>query len=509
MIARLLAICALCALVGALPENPAMARSPDQWDLVLTTSNPPGEIVFGMIREWAPRGVDWVYTLAQRGYYDDNAFFGVRPGYLVQFGINPNPAVSSQYVVQNITDEPVQQDNRRGRLAFAQTHLRDSRTTQLFVSLRNNAQLDAQGFAPLGQVKSGYSVLSALASPTPAPSQARIYTDGNAYLSSRYPDISRIVSATIRGELRPAPPVDGQDDGDGNGDGSDAGDGSEAATGTATPDAGRTGGASNGAFYGGIFSTLFIAIIFVVILIWLVRKGKKDDDDSGKRGPPPGFLSAVDEQGKEYWYNPETKETMWPPEDWQGQRKQGDDDDDAGDDGLDAVDGDTRARMRKFIAKRQNKHVVDTEAVDKEQQRKAAAAAAAMLVAGSKPAALTKPKPAAVESQLLQPKPAVAIPSDWERAIDPASSKPYYYSRKTGETKWEEEMPPEIVAASTGGAAASASAAPSPAAAAMASSRLARSSSMTPASASLLASASAAAAAAGARRSTVTATPTV
>src|SRR2546423_15462450 len=52
----------------------------------------------------------------------------------------------------NIQDEPVIQSNKRGYLTYAKTSLPNTRSTQIFINLKDNAGLDRQGFAPFGVV---------------------------------------------------------------------------------------------------------------------------------------------------------------------------------------------------------------------------------------------------------------------------------------------------------------------------------------------------------------------
>ena len=57
-----------------------------------------------------------------------------------------------------ILDDRVTQSNKRGMITFA-TAGPNTRTTQLFINFGDNARLDADGFAPFGQVVEGMDVV--------------------------------------------------------------------------------------------------------------------------------------------------------------------------------------------------------------------------------------------------------------------------------------------------------------------------------------------------------------
>jgi peptidyl-prolyl cis-trans isomerase A (cyclophilin A) len=120
-----------------------------------------------------------------------------------QFGIHGTPSIQAAWRNAQIQDDPVRQSNMRGYVTFA-TAGPNTRTTQLFINLANNAALDKQGFAPFGQVVTGMDVVDQIysgygegAPRGKGPDQARIQTEGNAYLNKEFPRLDYIKSATI------------------------------------------------------------------------------------------------------------------------------------------------------------------------------------------------------------------------------------------------------------------------------------------------------------------------
>jgi peptidyl-prolyl cis-trans isomerase A (cyclophilin A) len=121
----------------------------------------------------------------------------------VQFGVNGDPAISGQWRNARIGDDPVSKSNARGLITFA-TAGPNTRTTQVFINYADNSMLDKQGFAPFGQVISGMNVVDALyngygegAPSGGGPDQSRVQREGNAYLTTAFPKLDYIKSATI------------------------------------------------------------------------------------------------------------------------------------------------------------------------------------------------------------------------------------------------------------------------------------------------------------------------
>ena len=156
-----------------------------------------GSFVVEVHRDWAPKGADRFYNLVKHGYYDDSRFFRLIPNFMVQFGINGNPAIQRFWQNANIPDDPVTQTNKRGAITFA-TAGPNSRTTQVFINFRNNPGLDKQGFAPFGEVISGMEAVDKINSQYgEGPEQGRIQAEGNRYLMKAFPKLDVIKTATI------------------------------------------------------------------------------------------------------------------------------------------------------------------------------------------------------------------------------------------------------------------------------------------------------------------------
>jgi peptidyl-prolyl cis-trans isomerase A (cyclophilin A) len=163
-----------------------------------------GVFVVEVTRAWAPLGADRFYNLVKNGYYNECRFFRVIQGFMVQFGINGDPAVAAVWQNARIGVDPVTQSNKRGFITYAMGGTPDTRTTQVFINFGDNVSLDRMGFAPFGQVVAGmdvvdkiYAVYGEGAPRGQGPNQGRIQMEGNAYLAKEFPKLDFIKTATI------------------------------------------------------------------------------------------------------------------------------------------------------------------------------------------------------------------------------------------------------------------------------------------------------------------------
>jgi peptidyl-prolyl cis-trans isomerase A (cyclophilin A) len=155
-----------------------------------------GEFILDVTRAWSPLGADRLYNLVKAGFYDDTGFFRVVPGFVVQFGLNGDPAVNKVWRDARIQDDPASQTNARGTVVFA-TSGPNTRTTQVFINFADNPRLDKMGFTPFGKVRDMATVDKINPAHGQKPNQGEITMNGNAYLKTAFPDLSFITKATI------------------------------------------------------------------------------------------------------------------------------------------------------------------------------------------------------------------------------------------------------------------------------------------------------------------------
>jgi peptidyl-prolyl cis-trans isomerase A (cyclophilin A) len=174
---------------------------PDRYTIQFETTK--GSFTVEVRRDLAPLGADRLHELVVTQFFDGVRFFRVIDGFMAQFGIAADPKVGDKWRTARIPDDTVAASNTRGWLTFANAGP-GTRTTQLFINYRDNAQLDELGFAPLGEVVSGMDVVDRLyagygegAPRGTGPRQDRVHAEGNTYLEREFPKLDYILSARI------------------------------------------------------------------------------------------------------------------------------------------------------------------------------------------------------------------------------------------------------------------------------------------------------------------------
>lgn len=225
------------------PDSMAAAATPT----TRSSSSSSGTLVLETYEDWAPVGVQRFWELVENNnnhrapdntkqqhpesFYTETRFFRVLPNFVAQWGIAADPRTHAQWQHNPIPDEQFtttdaaasRPSNTQYTVAFA-TSGADSRTTQLFINLKDNAHLDRERaktngnflFAPIGKIVQGHdTVLPRIYSEyREQPNQGKIVQRGNAYLETEFPLLTYIANVRIlpdddtMGKL-PAASVDG------------------------------------------------------------------------------------------------------------------------------------------------------------------------------------------------------------------------------------------------------------------------------------------------------------
>lgn len=176
-------------------------KSPEQFSVLFNTTK--GAFTVEVKREYSPLAVDRFYYLAKNHYYDNNEFFRVLPGFVVQWGMKGIPQIDKVWEKLGIKDEPVKLSNKIGTISFARGGP-NSRSNQLFINLADNVRLDTStysgvnGFPAFGKVIKGFEVVKSInAKYLQKPNQDSIMVKGNSYLKRNFPELDYIISTKI------------------------------------------------------------------------------------------------------------------------------------------------------------------------------------------------------------------------------------------------------------------------------------------------------------------------
>lgn len=166
-------------------------QAPDQYRVSFQTSA--GDFQVDVNRTWAPIAADRFFNLVSNGFFADQRFFRVVRDRLVQFGLHGQPDISGRWYEAGLKDDPVQESNTLGTLSFASGGQPNSRTTQIFINLSDNADLDNAGLVPFGRIVEGLQTLSGIHDGYgEIPEQERILSEGNEYLQHNFPELDVI-----------------------------------------------------------------------------------------------------------------------------------------------------------------------------------------------------------------------------------------------------------------------------------------------------------------------------
>ena len=176
-------------------------KAPDTFQVSFETTR--GDFTITVTRAWSPLGADRFYNLVKHHYFDNAPIFRVVPSFVAQFGISAYPPVTAAWRDAKINDDPRSQSNKKGTIVFA-TSGPNTRTTQLFINLKDNASLDGQGFTPFGAVDGkGMNVVDMFYDQygdSAGMDQDAIEKGGKKYIDTKWPKLDTIKTASVVGE---------------------------------------------------------------------------------------------------------------------------------------------------------------------------------------------------------------------------------------------------------------------------------------------------------------------
>lgn len=190
-------------MAQGIPDDEIDAPAPDSFLVAFDTSK--GQFEAMVHRAWGPLAADRFYHLVRLAYFDEVSIYRVVPNYVAQFGIHNSEEVNRSWRRLVLDDEPVRHSNVKGTISFARGGPR-SRTTQLFINLRDNVALDTMpvggviGYPPFAEIVSGIEVIDTFNGDygnAPSMHQDSINVAGREFLDRRFPGLDYIKSVRM------------------------------------------------------------------------------------------------------------------------------------------------------------------------------------------------------------------------------------------------------------------------------------------------------------------------
>lgn len=211
------------------PSSTKMTKVPPPiFNTTFDTSE--GKFTIHVNTSWSPHAASRFYNLVSNGWYNNTYFFRVIKSFVNEFGLSGNPLLQQHYcndvnctsdalfsgaAIEQDTGPLVGDGNVRGTVAFSLMSSGGNASVEIFINLNNNQHLNADGFRPFGIViENGMNVVDMLYSgygelnepdlcPDPTiklckgPVLKTILKEGNQYLKTRFPKMSKINFAWV------------------------------------------------------------------------------------------------------------------------------------------------------------------------------------------------------------------------------------------------------------------------------------------------------------------------
>ena len=162
---HLIRLIALCGLVGGMFTMTTGRADEGTVEVVIETDR--GAIHLALDRTRAPVTVDNFLKYAESDFYGDTVFHRVIPGFMIQGGGLTADLGRKDTRAPIVNESSNGLENARGTIAMARTRDPDSATSQFFINLTDNPNLDgtssAPGYTVFGRVIEGMEVVDAIA----------------------------------------------------------------------------------------------------------------------------------------------------------------------------------------------------------------------------------------------------------------------------------------------------------------------------------------------------------
>lgn len=142
------AVAAAAVVLGQVPSTTPPAATPAAGNPVAVISTSLGDFTVELFKDRAPVSVENFLQYAREGFYEGTIFHRVVRRYVVQGG-GYDAALKEKPTRGPILNEATNGlRNLRGTLAMARTRALRSATSQFYINLSDNRELDHRGFTP-------------------------------------------------------------------------------------------------------------------------------------------------------------------------------------------------------------------------------------------------------------------------------------------------------------------------------------------------------------------------
>ena len=125
-----------------------------------------GSVIFELYPEYAPNTVNNFISLVKKGFYDNNTFHRLMPGFVLQGGDptgtgggDPGYSIKGEFMTNGVVNNTLKHE--KGVLSMARANDPDSAGSQFFIMLGTADHLDGS-YAAFGKVIKGMDVVEAI-----------------------------------------------------------------------------------------------------------------------------------------------------------------------------------------------------------------------------------------------------------------------------------------------------------------------------------------------------------